>query len=151
MAGLHRSHRLPRDRQDAYRDVAAQWRAFVSIARDLPHLPPHRGYGIGLCMADGATALDYFCGFVVAGRDRVPAPLTALAIAPLHCAVFPHHDHVSHLRATIELIFATVLPMAGIEPANDVAGAPEFIQRYSDSFDPATGLGGIEVLVPIKA
>ena len=151
LAGLLRSHRLGRDRMDLYRDIASQWRAFASIARDFPHLPPVRGFGAGLRMQDGATALIYFSGYAVSGREYVPEPLSVLELPPLYCAVFDHHEHLSHLRSTIELIYATVLPMAGIDPADEAPNVPEFISRYSDGFNPATGKGGVEVLVPVKA
>jgi predicted transcriptional regulator YdeE len=149
MAGIKRSHRLPRERLDSYRDVASQWRAVVQIARDMPHLPPERGYGVGLAMADGAAVLDYFCGFAVAGPERVPEPLSMLTIGPVTCAVVAHHDHISRLRSTLEFVYATVLPMAGLEAASGPQ-TPDFIQRYHDSFDPATGLGDIDVMVPVK-
>jgi AraC family transcriptional regulator len=148
LAGTQKSHRLGRDRMDLYRDVAAQWRALAVVADGIPALAPRRGHGVGLHMADGATALDYFCGFVVSGQDHVPAGLSAFEIPPMTCAVFEHYEHVSLLRSTMELIFATVLPMAGIEAADE--SPIEFIQRYGACFEPATGLGGIDVLVPVE-
>jgi predicted transcriptional regulator YdeE len=148
LAGVRKSHPVLRDRMEVYRDIAGQWREFAAASGPIPRLPPRMGYGVGLRMEEGATALDYVCGLAVASVDRVPPEFMPLAIEPHTVAVFDHHEHLSLLRYTIELIFATVLPMAGIEP--DYENPVEFIQRYTDSFDPAVGRGGVEVLVPVK-
>lgn len=148
LAGLRRSHSVRRDQMEVYRDVAAQWRDFVAMAGSIPALPPRRGYGINFRMEENKTALDYYCGLVVAGANQVPPAFMALTIDPLTVAVFEHREHLSLLRYTMELIFATVLPMAGIEP--DYDEPIEFIQRYTEEFDPAVGRGGVEVLVPVK-
>ena len=146
LAGVQMSHRLGRARMQVYSDVAQQWRDFAAMAHRLPLLPPRLGYGIGLRIGDGE--MDYFSGMVVSDKDRVPPEFAVLEIPALYCAVFAHHDHLAHLAGTMKLIFGTVLPMAAIEPAED--GPVMFIQRYGENFDPATGRGGIEVLVPIR-
>jgi AraC family transcriptional regulator len=42
------------------------------------------------------------------------------------------------------------LPTSGYEAATS-PGAPDFFERYTEEFDPRTGMGGIEVWIPIKA
>lgn len=150
LAGIQRSHRVGRDRKEISRDISAQWYDFVAKADVIPALPPRLGYGIGLHMPEGAEAFEYFCGLVVEGLIYVPADFVALAIPRVTVAVFEHHEHVSLLHSTTELIFASILPMAEIEPADEDTCPAEFIQRYTEHFDPATGLGGVEVLVPVK-
>jgi AraC family transcriptional regulator len=59
--------------------------------------------------------------------------------------VFTHRDHVSRLRATVYTIWNKWLPSSGHEHAD----APDF-ELYS-RFDPRTGLGMIEIWLPIKA
>jgi len=45
----------------------------------------------------------------------------------------------------------------GNEPSNNeeiacgTAGAPDFFERYSEEFDPRTGMGGIDVWIPVKS
>ncbi|GAA0568734.1 GyrI-like domain-containing protein [Rhizomicrobium electricum] len=150
LAGLQRSHRVDRDRKEIGLDISAQWHALAAVAGSLPVLPPRLGYGVALHTPEGANRFDYFCGFPVDGLIYVPAELVALALPRLTVAVFEHHEHVSLLHSTTELIFATVLPMAEIEPADEDTCPAAFIQRYTERFDPATGLGGVEVLVPVK-
>jgi AraC family transcriptional regulator len=150
LAGMQRSHRTGRDWRETGRDVSAQWHDFAAVAGRIAALPPRLGYGVGLHQREDAETFEYFCGFAVEGLVYVPRGFVALALPRLTVAVFEHREHVSLLRATIELIFATVLPMAGLEPADEDVCAAAFIQRYTEAFDPGTGLGGIEVLVPIK-
>lgn len=150
LAGHLRSHRLPREPQDMYRAIAAQWRELAEVADAIPALAPRLGYGVALCMHDGADHFEYFAGFAVPSRARVPRSFDALEIPLLSCAVFEHNEHVGLLRATIERVFGRLLPLAGYEPAEPATGAPEFIKRYRESFDPDTGLGGLDILVPVK-
>jgi AraC family transcriptional regulator len=150
LAGFLRHHRLPRDTEDMYRAVAAQWREFAEVAHVIPALPPRLGHGVALSMVDGADHIEYFCGFVVPSKTRVPQGFDTLEIALLQCAVFQHTGHVALLRSTVDLVFGTVLPLAGLAPAGAQMGAPQFIQRYNAAFNPETGLGGLELLVPLK-
>jgi AraC family transcriptional regulator len=43
------------------------------------------------------------------------------------------------------------LPRSGHEVAHVVVDAPDFFERYGEDFDPKTGMGGIEVWIPIKS
>jgi AraC family transcriptional regulator len=150
LAGHLRSHRLSRDQADVFRDISAQWRTFAAVRGAIQPLEAKREYGVGLRMADGATTLDYFCGIPIASGDDVPFGFDTLELPALRYAVFPHLEHISRVRDTLELALATVLPRARLEPADDAAGAPEFIERYGEAFSWETGLGGLEVLIPVK-
>jgi AraC family transcriptional regulator len=142
LVGLRRKHRLGRDTESLFRDMSGQWRAFKAAWPAAP-MPC---YGVGMQMPDGATALDYFSGAVAPG----PAGMESFAFPALLCAVFHHTEHVTLVRRTLELAFATALPAAGLEPADPASGAPEFIERQGPSFNNGTGLGGLEILVPVQ-
>ncbi len=149
LAGIRRSHPLPYDIEEIYWSIAGQWRELAELAGSIPALPPRLGYGVGLHVTDDIPRLDYFSGFVVCGKSRVPEGIDCLEIPLVTCAVFHHTEHVSRLSYTITTIFSMALPRAGLEPAG--ANAPQLIQRYGEEFDPETGFGGFDVLVPIKA
>jgi hypothetical protein len=53
------------------------------------------------------------------------------------------------LRHTLDAIFATALPLAGLQRLD--GDGPSFILRARPSFTPLTGFGGVDVLVPVKA
>lgn len=146
MTGLFRSHRYPRDHDVMFEQISRQWREYLALAQG-PKSRNH-GYGIGLRMSDGATTFDYFCGAPVAPGSEPPLGLTTLDIPALRCAVFEHRERITEFRDTMQFALGIVLPGAGLEPAD--GDVPEFIERYGESFDPQTGLGGLEVLVPLK-
>lgn len=146
MAGLFRSHRYPRDHDVMFDQISEQWRAYLTLAQG----PKTRndGYGIGLRTPDGATTFDYFCGAPVMAGAEPPPGLATLQIPALRCAVFEHRERITEFRDTMQLALGKVLPLAGLLPAD--GDVPEFIERYGKSFDPNTGLGGFEVLIPLK-
>jgi len=43
------------------------------------------------------------------------------------------------------------LPESGYQPPRAAAGAPDFFERYGEGFNPLTGMGDIEVWIPIAA
>jgi AraC family transcriptional regulator len=59
-------------------------------------------------------------------------------------AVFTHKEHISTIRRTFAAIWNHWLPASKM----CVADAPNF-ERYEETFDPATGNGGLEIWVPV--
>ena len=60
-------------------------------------------------------------------------------------AVFDHAGHVSTVRATYAAIWNHALAQAGLTPA----AAPS-LERHNATFDPATGLGGLTLWIPLE-
>jgi AraC family transcriptional regulator len=60
--------------------------------------------------------------------------------------VFSHREHISSIRRTMNTIWNQWLPASGHVPAD----APHF-ERYSEQFDPVTGMGGVEIWLPLKS
>lgn len=149
MAGLFRSHRYPRDHDVMFAQISAQWREYLALAGPQGPSARNHGYGIGLRMPDGATTFDYFCGAPIVVGSEPPPGLATLKIPLLQCAVFEHRENIMAFRDTMQRALGKVLPLAGLKPAD--GDVPEFIERYSERFDPQTGLGGFDVLVPLKA
>lgn len=131
------------------KDMPAQWQRFA------PHIGKIAGqigqttYGVCWQAADD-EGLEYLSGVEVAGFAGVPSDFTVVSLAPTRYAVFPHREHVLKLSQTIDTIFFKWLPESGQEAGGD-AETPAFIERYSEEFDPRTGMGGMEVWVPLKS
>jgi predicted transcriptional regulator YdeE len=145
LAGILRSHVMGPDDEVMSSAVARQWRDLVKIAFKFPALFPPLGYGVGLHFEPYADTLEFFCGFVL--RSEVPDGLQSMVIPEVTCAVFGHSGPISRLRHTLDAIFATALPLTGWERLG--GEAPSFILRVRPSFNPLTGFGGVEVLVPV--
>jgi AraC family transcriptional regulator len=102
-------------------------------------------YGV-ISNTDEAGNIDYLAGVEVVDFSRVGPELTRLRIPEQRYAVFHHRDHISSIRATMFTILNKWLPESG----HQVLDAPE-LERYGEDFDSRTGLGGLEIWIPIKS
>jgi AraC family transcriptional regulator len=150
LAGLQRHYRSDRSMEEVGRAMTAHWHDFLARSSAVQGLSTRLAYGVCHKMHDGAEGFDYFAGVPASGKPALPEGFVTLTLPPAHYAVFQHREHVSKLYETYHLIFGVVLPGAGLKPAEGPAGVPEFVERYGENFDPATGLGGLEVLIPLE-
>lgn len=125
--------------------IPAQWER---LAPWLGHVPGQRGRtAYGVCYnGDDAGNIDYLSGVEVEDFSRVPAELTKLRIPAQKYAMFAHNGHVAAIRRTWNAIFDRWLPQSGVR----LADGPQ-LERYGESFDPATGLGDIEIWIPLAS
>ena len=120
----------------------------MSCRRFPEHIPRRLSqvaYGV-CCNGDDAGNFDYIAGVEVPDYSDVPSEFSRVRIPEQKYAVFTHKDHVSSIRRTVNTIWNHWLPSSGFQ----MADAPNF-ERYDERFDPATGNGGFEIWVPIKA
>ena len=126
--------------------IASQWQRFLPHFGNVPGQVGGRvAYGV-ICNSDETGNIDYLAGVEVADFSRLGPELTRLRVPAQRYAVFRHRDHVSSIRATMFTIFDQWLPDSG----HQVLDAPE-LERYGEEFDSRTGLGGLEIWIPIKA
>ena len=130
--------------------IPAQWQAFA------PHIGKIHGqvggtaYGVCWQAADGSN-IEYLSGVEVSTFAGLPDDFTVVSLPATKYAVFPHRAHVSKLYETCDAI-SKWLPESGHESA--AAADPEtpaFFERYSEEFNPQTGMGGMEVWVPLNS
>ena len=125
--------------------IASQWQRFLPHFGHVPGQVGKVAYGV-ISNTDEAGSIDYLAGVEVADFSRVGPELARLRIPEQRYAVFQHRDHVSSIRATLFTIFDKWLPESG----HQVRDAPE-LERYGEEFDPRTGLGGLEIWIPIQS
>lgn len=94
--------------------------------------------------ADDDGAFTYLAGAEVSRFGAAPAGLVRRRIEPADYAVFTHPGHISAIPKTYAAIFNDWLPAHELTAAD----AP-VMERHQPSFDPATGLGGMKIWVPI--
>lgn len=139
IAGISRTHSNP-----SSSTIPDQWQR---LSRHLGHVPGQIGscaYGV-ICNGDDEGHFEYVAGVEVANFSKLPAELKGIRLAPQTYAVFFHDDHVSAIRSTCHSIFSEWLPSSSREPVD----AP-FLEVCSESFDPETGRGGVEIWVPVS-
>jgi AraC family transcriptional regulator len=122
--------------------IAAQWQRFVPHIGHIPGQVGYTTYGV-LHNGDGSGACDYLCAVEVSGFGLVPAEWARLTLPARRYALFVHRSHVSTIRSTWNAAWNQWAP------GKPVAEAPEF-ERYTESFDPITGMGGVEIWIPLE-
>ena len=133
---------------ETMKDLPAQWQLFVPYLGTIPGQVGRAVYGVCWQPADGA-GIEYLTGIEVSGFAGLPGDFTVVSLAAMNYAVFSHRDHVSKLYETCNAI-SQWLPESGYQHADDPE-TPAFFERYTEEFDPHTGMGGMEVWVPIKS
>ncbi|ACD21443.1 AraC family transcriptional regulator [Paraburkholderia phytofirmans] len=124
--------------------IPSQWQRFGDYFGKVPGQVGNVAYGV--CYnADDSGNIDYLCGVEVSDFSALPAELSRLRISPQRYAVFSHREHVSTIRRTWNTIWNQWLPTSGHIPAD----APNF-ERYDEKFDPVSGMGGLEIWLPLK-
>jgi predicted transcriptional regulator YdeE len=141
IAGLNESYG-----KDTRAKIPQQW---GRVAPHLGKVPGQVGQdAYGVCHAAGPDCrFEYLAGVAVASPERLPAGFTTVKVDARRYAVFTHPGHVSALPATIEAIWSRWAPECGLAVAH---GAP-CLERYTSEFNAGTGLGGMEVWIPLGA
>jgi len=133
---------------ETMKNMPELWQRFAPHIGNIPGQVGRVAYG--LCFnALSLDGMDYMAGVEVSSSLGLPSELSVATIPAQKYAVFPHREHVSRLRETLDAIDKW-LPGSGLEVSCGTAGAPDFFERYSEEFNPRTGMGGIDVWVPIK-
>ena len=128
---------------DSNAGIPAQWDKF------LPHfcaIPGQQGlvaYGV-ICNPDEHGGYEYICGVEVDAFPSDPAHFSRLEIRSAKYAVFHHPGHVSTIHATWSAVWNHGLTEAGLRAAQQPA-----FERYGESFDGRSGLGGVEIWIPV--
>lgn len=81
----------------------------------------------------------------MADFSGLPTGMDHLRIPGQQYAVFRTDRHISGIRGLWHTIWSHWLPDSG----RDAADAP-IVERYPESFDPETGMGGYELWLPVK-
>ena len=129
---------------EASAGIPAQWQRFAPHIGNIPGQIGRAAYGV-LSNSDDQGTTEYICGVEVSDFSRLPADWSRVRIPEQRYAVFLHRDHISTIRRTWLTIWNKWFPESGRQPA----GGPEF-ELYGENFDGATGLGGVEIWIPIK-
>lgn len=122
--------------------IPAQWERFQA---HIGHIPGEiGGAAFGVIANSDDKGFDYVCGVEVSDFSDIDPVLTRLRLPPQKYAVFAHRGHVASVRNTMHAIWRDWLPRSG----HAAADAPS-LERYGKEFDPHTGLGGLELWLPI--
>ena len=95
--------------------------------------------------SEQALSLNDIAAACGASRSHPCSPeLASFECEPRSYAVFAHSDHVSTIFDTYAAIWDQALPAM----ARTVAESP-VLEFHNDAFDPGTGLGGLQLYIPL--
>jgi AraC family transcriptional regulator len=129
--------------------VRVQWQRFAPHIGNVPGQVGRAAYG--LCFNTTSPGIDYLSGVEVLSCANLPGEFSCISIPAQRYASFLHREHVSRVWDTCDAIGKQWFPASGHELARASGDAPDFFERYTEAFDPRTGMGGIEVWIPIKS
>lgn len=127
--------------------VPAQWQRFNPYLGEVRLAVGDAAFGVVSELFHGSDSFQYLTGLEVSDVYDLPPEFTALRLPARRYAAFAHTGHVSRLRATIHSIFNRSVEELGL----DVGDLPNFIEYYGPEFDLGSGMGGIEVWVPLES
>jgi AraC family transcriptional regulator len=137
LAGLRRYH----DPATMAETIPQQWREYQARVVIAPGTTTY-----GAMCGFSADRCEYLSGIEVEDFADVPADLGRMRVPVQQYAVFWHGGPVTTIRETWTAIWRDWLPGADYQTAD----TPDF-ERYDERFDPVTGLGGVEIWLPIAA
>lgn len=124
--------------------IPALWQRFAPHIGHVPGQVGFTAYGV-VFDTDTSGAMEYLCGVEVANGARLPAELSAMTVPAHRYLLFKHRGHISEISATWMAVMSEWLPASSY-----VADEAPFIERYTERFDPRTGRGEVDILVPVK-
>jgi AraC family transcriptional regulator len=134
---------------ETMKNMPELWQRFAPHIGKVPGQVGPVAYG--LCFnALSPDGMDYLAGVEVSASSGLPSEFSVAIIPVQKYAVFSHREHVSKLYETLGAIDKW-LPGSGLKASSGTPEAPSFFERYSEEFNPQTGMGGVEVWIPIQS
>lgn len=125
-------------------NIPAQWQRFMARYAEIDDKVD--AIPLGVCTdVDDDGHFNYVCGVEVTRINEAPRGLTVLRIPSRTYAVFTHEGHVSAIVETYTAILDHWLPANGRVAADGAS-----LERHRPTFDPRTGLGGVEIWMPLQ-
>lgn len=134
--------------------IAGQWQRFGPHVGNVPGQMSPGAYGLHfdmIGMMEGGSRFDFMTAVEVSeDAAGLPKDFSDVQIPARRYVVFPHVEHAGKVRNTVNTVWFTWFPRSGHEVLRGGLELPDVIERYGEGFDPASGMGGMEVWFPIK-
>jgi AraC family transcriptional regulator len=127
----------------AIEGIPAQWQRFMTRYAEITDKAAGIPVGVSIGF-DGEGEFDYLSAAQVLPVSAAPANMIRVEVPARRYAVFQHRTHVATIRSTYAAIWNFWLPASGWTALD----AP-MLERHNLGFDTGTGLGGIELWIPI--
>jgi len=126
--------------------IPSQWQTFAPSIGKIPgQVGGMTAYGV-MWNPNPGCGFDYLAGVAVSDPSKLPQEFTAAPIPAGRFIVFPYSGHVSKLGELLDTIWQKWVPIAAVE----IAQSPSF-EKYSEEYNPQSGMGGMEIWLPLQA
>jgi AraC family transcriptional regulator len=129
-------------------EIPDLWQRFASeFIGKVPARADQKVY-YGICAnMNGQGGLDYYAAIEVPSAEGLPEGLKPFELAQRRYAVFTHRGPIAKISDTWMAIFEDWMPRSG----HSMADAPAFELYHDDRFDPKTGMGEVEIWIPLQS
>ena len=123
--------------------IPGQWREFMTRYEEIDNKAETIPVSVTTDM-DGEGNFSYLTGVVVSSAGTPPKGLVAQSVPAQTYAVFTHSGHTSEIPKTYAAIWDQWVPQSG-----KVVSDGPWLEKHLPTFNPRTGLGGIEIWIPV--
>jgi AraC family transcriptional regulator len=131
-------------------EIAELWRRFGDNFGRVPGQVNMVGYGVSIMPENIANGFDYLAAVEVSDASALGEEYSVYQVPAQRYAIFNHPHHVSELGKMINTIVQKYFQPSGIEPKK-LNGEAIVIEWYGEEFDPAVGVGNMELWFPIES
>lgn len=124
--------------------IPNQWEAFIPRIQGQSAFHQENVYGVSWNTSSQGD-FDYLTGVEPKSPGHVPDGMCEIDLEACRYVIFEHAGHVSTMPSTFETIWKRWVPDCGLK----VSGKACF-EKYTPSFDPSTGMGGMEIWIPLS-
>ena len=123
------------------------WKKFAPFIGNISHQLGQVAFGLCVPSKSSSNGVYYYmAGCAVSEFANLPPELSPLIVPSQQYAIFAHDAHLSRIRETIDAVFDQWLPQSGYQHNTQ---SLHFFERYDENFNPETGLGGMEIWLPV--
>lgn len=123
--------------------IPGQWQQFMTRYEEIDNKAETIPVSVTTDM-DGDGNFSYLTGVVVSSAGTPPKGFVAQSIPAQTYAVFRHSGHTSEIPKTYAAIWDQWVPQSG-----KVVSDGPWLEKHLPTFNPRTGLGGIEIWIPV--
>ncbi|MCF3639714.1 AraC family transcriptional regulator [Rhizobium sp. TRM95111] len=125
--------------------IPALWQKFNTHFGHIPGQIGRSAFGLCFIRPGLENGFRYLAAVKVASTDDLPPGFESVRIPVQAWAMFPHAGHVNGIPATVDAAFRTWLPVSG----RKIGAFPDVLEMYGEDFDPHSGLGRVEIWLPL--
>jgi AraC family transcriptional regulator len=130
-------------------EIPLLWQRFMPLVNTISLRSDKNFYGLCVQAENHKQDFYYMASCALNDFNNLPVELSPIIVPSQNYAVFSHDQHVSRIRETISLIFDEWLPASNFKLAQKPTHSIHFFEKYTEAFSPDTGLGGMEIWLPI--